>query len=67
LLILQEDCYHHYLHGIEEIHKDKVTSLVLNALEAGVLLENDYERTTRVSLTIRHAPKTTKVMFKLGK
>lgn len=71
LLILQDDMYKKYLHGIRELNEDNIKdckNLILNlnniSEENKKFYEvNDYrlKRETRVSLTIRHVPKTLKV------
>jgi len=66
LLILQEKCYHHFLHGIDEKTDDLITSDILNADKCSIVQLNDtLSRETRISLTIRHVPKTTKLMLRL--
>lgn len=68
LLILQETCYHHYLHGIDERTSDKITDKVLNVNEcSSIMLSEELTRETRISLTIRHVPKTTKPILRLGR
>ncbi|CAG7725548.1 unnamed protein product [Allacma fusca] len=65
LLILRDKAYDYYLHGIEEICKDELTDKVINAGVLGLSPGDELQRATRVSLTIRHVPKTTKPMLKL--
>ncbi|XP_063995273.1 alpha-ketoglutarate-dependent dioxygenase alkB homolog 6 [Diachasmimorpha longicaudata] len=67
LLILQEELYHNYLHSISErkvdvVSVDNIRNLELCAAKymAGEILE----RKTRLSLTIRHVPKTSKLKLK---
>jgi len=68
LLILQDKCYHHFLHGIEEKTDDLISSDILNAEKCSNAQLNDtLSRGTRISLTIRHVPKTTKPILRLGK
>ena len=70
LVVIAEDLYHLYPHSICEksedvIHSDKIANLVLcsnNYKENDVL-----KRNTRVSLTIRHVPNTSKFKLKLFK
>ena len=66
LLILQDDMYKIYLHGIRELKEDIIkdkTNSILNY----ELLNDDFkskdvcERNTRISLTIRFVPKTLKL------
>jgi alkylated DNA repair protein alkB family protein 6 len=65
LLILRDQAYDYYLHGIDEVGRDTVTEKVINAAMLGLSPGDELERSTRVSLTIRHVPKTTKPMLKL--
>lgn len=70
LLILQNDMYKKYLHGIAmSREEDTITEGVVNHKHLGTPVEmgDILKRTTRVSLTIRHVPKTIKVKLKLGK
>ncbi|XP_023334117.1 alpha-ketoglutarate-dependent dioxygenase alkB homolog 6-like [Eurytemora carolleeae] len=64
LLVLQEDMYNNYMHGIEEKTKDEYKEY---ANFPSQLFEGVLERETRYSLTIRHVPKTTKLKIKFGK
>jgi len=66
LLVLQQDMYHKYLHGIDQITADHVTKQYPN-LNKDLALGSDIERSIRYSLTIRHVPKTTKFKLKLGR
>jgi alkylated DNA repair protein alkB family protein 6 len=69
-LILQNDLYHNYLHSIDErttdiLTKDKVKNLHMCSQtykESQIL-----KRSTRLSLTIRYVPKTSKLKLKFGK
>ena len=56
-----------YLHGIAERTQDVVTERVINQsyLGCSVSSEDTLNRSTRVSLTIRHVPKTFKIKLKL--
>ena len=70
LLVLKDDMYKTYLHGIDERAEDLITDKICNIDHLGnkaVKLGDELKRTTRVSLTIRHVPKTLKVKLKLGK
>ncbi|XP_034187901.1 putative RNA/DNA demethylase ALKBH6 [Osmia lignaria lignaria] len=69
LLILQGDLYHNYLHSIAEKDTDVVSKLTMKNLSIcgeefseGQLLK----RGVRLSLTIRHVPKTSKLKLKFG-
>ncbi|XP_033329338.2 putative RNA/DNA demethylase ALKBH6 [Megalopta genalis] len=69
LLILQGDLYHHYLHSIAERDTDIIsTSLVKNLNICGDEFTEGQtlQRDVRLSLTIRHVPKTTKLKLKIG-
>ncbi|XP_075771402.1 uncharacterized protein LOC102456975 isoform X2 [Pelodiscus sinensis] len=57
LLVLREDMYVRYLHGIQPTTSDAVTQKVANAAACGAGLGDELRRGTRVSLTIRHVPK----------
>ena len=62
LLVLQDDLYHKYLHGIKEVKCDAINEKVLSlngpsAQNEGV---EELTRSTRISLTIRHVPNTKK-------
>lgn len=68
LLILKDDMYHKYLHGIAEIDEDVISENVANLQHCShsYKLGDKIKRETRVSLTIRHVPKTSKMKLKLG-
>ncbi|XP_055608672.1 alpha-ketoglutarate-dependent dioxygenase alkB homolog 6 [Uranotaenia lowii] len=66
LLILKDDMYHKYLHSIAETDTDAVDGSLNNLKHCeGVQLGDVLPRKTRISLTIRHVPKTTKMKLKL--
>ncbi|XP_046434653.1 alpha-ketoglutarate-dependent dioxygenase alkB homolog 6 [Neodiprion fabricii] len=70
LLILENDLYHKYLHSISERHCDTISKENIMNLDlcAVKYQENEViERGTRLSLTIRHVPKTSKLKLKLGR
>ena len=69
LLVLRDDMYKTYLHGIAEREADVVTDRVCNLphLTNSVSVGDELKRTTRVSLTIRYVPKTLKLKLKFGK
>lgn len=70
LVILQDDMYRKFLHGIAtDREEDSITDSIRNLGRLGVPrpLGGVARRSTRVSLTIRHVPKTLKVKLKLGK
>ncbi|XP_058793838.1 alpha-ketoglutarate-dependent dioxygenase alkB homolog 6 [Phymastichus coffea] len=68
LLILQKELYHEYLHSIDEREIDVIDKSDIKNL---YLCSQTYDknqilnRTTRLSLTIRHVPKTSKLKLKL--
>lgn len=68
LLILRDDMYHKYLHAIAEIDEDVISENVANLQHCSqdYKLSDKIKRETRVSLTIRHVPKTSKMKLKLG-
>lgn len=68
LLILKDDMYHKYLHAISEIDEDVINENVANLQHCShsYKLGDKIKRETRVSLTIRHVPKTSKMKLKLG-
>ncbi|KAK0168380.1 hypothetical protein PV327_002188 [Microctonus hyperodae] len=67
LLVLRDDLYHNYLHSISEIKADTISNNDICNIE---LCSNNYidgeliQRGTRLSLTIRHVPKTSKLKLK---
>ena len=69
LLVLRDDMYKKYLHGIAERTEDIVTDKICNLSHLGTAVNtgDTLTRSTRVSLTIRHVPKTLKIKLKLGK
>ena len=58
--------YTKYLHGIEEIHEDVISDKICNLTDCDSVSKT-LPRTTRISLTIRHVPKTSKMKLKLGR
>lgn len=69
LLVLKDDMYQKYLHGIGQRAEDIVSDNICNLSHLGtpVSCGDVLKRTTRVSLTIRHVPKVLRVKLKLGK
>ncbi|XP_062562256.1 alpha-ketoglutarate-dependent dioxygenase alkB homolog 6 [Armigeres subalbatus] len=70
LLILKDDMYRKYLHSIAEIDRDVIDGSIANLEEIkkgrpGIELNDVLERNTRISFTIRHVPKTSKMKIKL--
>jgi len=67
LVVLQDDMYNKYLHGIAEVHCDTVSGAEANLELCGGQYTTgaELQRTTRVSLTVRHVPRTSKLCIKL--
>ncbi|XP_075227244.1 putative RNA/DNA demethylase ALKBH6 isoform X2 [Lycorma delicatula] len=63
LLILQDDMYKKYLHGIDEVDSDVVTDSIANLkqIDGQYAIGQKLIRDIRISLTIRHVPKTSKL------
>lgn len=68
LLILQDDMYHRYLHGIAERDVDRIADDMLNLQQCcdERPFGETMTREKRVSLTIRHVPKTSRLKLQLG-
>lgn len=65
LVIIQEDMYNKYLHGIEEKLQDTVDDKVFNAEQlCSTKVGQKLSRETRISLTIRNIPKVSKLSVK---
>lgn len=62
LIIIQDDMYEKYLHGISGKTEDIMSPDVLNCCSSSP--NQVFNRSTRVSLTIRHVPKTSKFSIK---
>ncbi len=61
LILIQEQMFHYYLHGIEEIERDSNCDLIVpKSIE-----DIKTERETRLSLTIRHVPKAKTIKIRL--
>ena len=67
LLIQQGHIYENYLHGIDEKLEDVVDELMLNVNHKNDQLKQSLKRNTRVSLTIRHVLKISKIKIKLSR
>lgn len=67
LLILQDDMYKLYLHGIQGVCEDILSEYVMNLSSTGAQVGDTLPRSTRVSLTIRHVPKVIRANLLLGK
>lgn len=66
LLILKDDLYSEYLHSISDIKEDILCDKILNFdnCENTYKLGEKLSRKTRISLTIRHVPKTSKLKLR---
>ncbi|XP_069115985.1 alpha-ketoglutarate-dependent dioxygenase alkB homolog 6-like isoform X1 [Argopecten irradians] len=68
LVFVTEDMYKLHLHGITERKSDIITDKVSNLdLCKSVSVGDNLQRSTRVSLTIRHVPKILKAKLFMGK
>lgn len=69
LLILIDDMYNKYLHSISEVTEDLITNNIAN-IDRCIGFRNRLgevvKRDRRISLTIRHVPKTTRLRIKLS-
>lgn len=65
LVVVTHDMYLTYLHGITERCEDIVTEHICNLpnIQSQCQVGTSLQRDTRVSLTIRHVPKVTKLKF----
>lgn len=69
LLVLRDDMYTKYLHGISERSEDILTeNNICNFKQLGSCqaLGTVLHRSTRVSLTVRNVPKTLKIRLNFG-
>lgn len=68
LLMIRDDAYHKYLHSIEERMEDVILPGISNIEMCEMMNEKNrvLPRETRISLTIRHVPKTSKLKLKFG-
>lgn len=69
LLILKDDMYEKYLHSIDETSHDSIASRISNLNYCHAFKDRcgeTIERGRRISLTIRHVPKTSKIHLRLG-
>uniref|UniRef100_A0A8C5WMI1 Fe2OG dioxygenase domain-containing protein n=1 Tax=Leptobrachium leishanense TaxID=445787 RepID=A0A8C5WMI1_9ANUR len=67
LLLLREDLYTSYLHGIRPVTCDALSPRVANLEHCHAHPDHMLQRGTRVSLTIRYVPKVLKTSLFLGK
>jgi alkylated DNA repair protein alkB family protein 6 len=65
LLVLEDDMYTGYLHGIAERKHDEINNNIINLPYCRLMSTDTLVRDTRVSLTIRYVPKVLKL--KIGK
>lgn len=66
LLILKDAMYEKYLHSIAEINSDTIDDGIANLSSEDSIKRGDVlSRTKRISLTIRHVPKTSKMKIKI--
>lgn len=69
LLILKDDMYNKYLHSISEVTEDLITNNIANidrCIGFRNRLGDIVKRDRRISLTIRHVPKTSRMKIRLG-
>lgn len=68
LLIIKDSMYNDHLHSISNLSEDLICDKVCNlhSCEITHKLGDRLERGRRISLTIRHVPKTTKSKIRLG-
>ena len=69
LVLVCGEMYTQHLHGIAERTHDRVTDKIANLqnLSQPVSIGDTLQRETRVSLTIRHVPRTVKAKFLFGR
>ncbi|XP_064078884.1 alpha-ketoglutarate-dependent dioxygenase alkB homolog 6-like isoform X2 [Macrobrachium nipponense] len=67
LLILQEDMYTSYLHGISQVAEDVLSGDIFNIELCSSNIGDVLVRDTRISLTIRHVPKVVKANMIFGR
>ena len=68
LVAFKDDMYNLYLHGIQAQSTDTMTDQVINPdKNVQVNTGDKLERTTRISLTIRHVPKVLKMKLCFAK
>lgn len=67
LLVLKDSIYHKYQHYIAEVHQDVLSASLINLNETlhRNCVDSILHRSTRISLTIRHVPKTSKIKINL--
>uniref|UniRef100_A0A182RRT6 Fe2OG dioxygenase domain-containing protein n=1 Tax=Anopheles funestus TaxID=62324 RepID=A0A182RRT6_ANOFN len=66
LLVVKDDMYHKYLHSIADREQDVIDDKVINLpMLSNVNVGDVLCRSKRISLTIRHVPKTSKMKIKI--
>ena len=66
LILIQDQMFHHFLHGIEENTEDICDkNLIFPPQIEAKKEETQLKRDTRVSLTMRHVPNTKKIKIRL--
>lgn len=65
LLVVKDDLYERYLHSIDELKTDELSDLIVNLGDHKV--GDILHRQNRISLTIRHVPKTSKATILLSR
>lgn len=67
LLVLKDDLYTNFKHGIKEVIADSISEKVVvpEGTVGDVRVGRELQRQTRISITIRHVPKTKKFVLKL--
>ena len=63
-MVLKDQCYSSLLHGIQEVKEDHMDSSIVNLTEEEKG-QSVMARNTRISLTIRRVPKTSKLKIRL--
>ena len=66
LVLVQDDMYDTYLHGIDEVTQDLLSDKVANLDMTDSKIGDVLKRDTRVSLTIRVVPKVLRAKLLLG-
>ena len=68
MLVLKNEMYTNYLHGISERSEDVISETVsnLSQLSQQRTLGTKLQRSTRISLTVRNVPKTFKIKLNVG-
>ena len=69
LVVLQDDMYTKYMHTIREVDRDIVLGTEANLECCGIQYQvgTELRRDTRISLTVRHVPHTSKLQIRLSR